>query len=135
MSDDVLVRNARIAFLIRFCVLGGLAALLVLWTIDFQAKHAADSTAQAWRVAREHSLDEQHADLIRPQLVDFIRGQPRRSVAIPNAEKQEELKVVTGMEVYVWHGLLRDYVVEVYLGPGKVPSVEAVIGPAQAVKR
>jgi hypothetical protein len=111
-------------WIIRGIVFGGLALLLVLALLDFQAKTAAQKTADAWHAALKSKTEEQ--ELTKSEFSKIpVQGSPQMvsEQAGPNQFAAKTL------ETYTWSGTFRKYTVKVFVGMGADPSIESIQGP------
>ncbi len=108
----------------RVIVLGLLGVLLVLGLFDFQAKQSATSTADGWRTAlrakgEDNELTKSEFDKLP------IHGKPTMTSEAAGSNSF----AAKSLNTYTWTGIIRSYVVKVYLGLGNDPTIETVTGP------
>ena len=120
------VKSAARDWIIRGIVFGGLAVLLVLALLDFQAKRAAQDAADAWRAAIRSKGED--VDLTKSEFSKIaVPGSPQvtSAAAGPNPFGARTL------ETYTWKGTFRSYSVRVLVGAGMDPSIESIQGPGE----
>jgi hypothetical protein len=109
---------------IRGVVFGALAILLVLALLDFQAKQAAASTADAWRAAMKAKTVD--ADFTKSEFGKIVvHGRP----TIVSGRAGTNQFSARSIDTYTWAGVFRRYEVKVYIGLGSDPTIEAITGP------
>lgn len=125
-SSKAKPKSATRDWIIRGIVFGGLAVLLVLALLDFQAKTAAQTTADAWHAAMKSKTEEQ--DLKKSEFSKIpVQGSPQMvsQQAGPNPFAAKTI------ETYTWSGTFRKYTVKVFVGMGADPSIESIQGPGE----
>lgn len=112
--------------IIRGVVFGGLAILLIVALLDFQAKQAAQSTGDGWRDAVKSKGEDQ--DVLKSEFSKLsVKGSPQ----IESREAGENSFAAKTLTTYTWQGIFRSYVVKVYFGLGADPPVDAIEGPGE----
>lgn len=111
-------------WIIRGVIFGGLAILLVVALLDFQAKSAATGAAQAWRDALKAKDEKQ--DLRKSE---FDRIPVKGSPAVTTARAEQNSYAAVSVTTYVWKGTFRTYTVKVFIGLGEDPAIEHIEGP------
>jgi hypothetical protein len=119
-KPDTRVRD----WIIRGVVFGILGLLLILALLDFQAKQAATSTAEAWKAAIR--AQGEHEDLTKSAFEKVpVRGRP----TVVSGDAGPNSFAARTLNTFTWKGTFRTYTVKVYFGLGNDPPVEAVEGP------
>ena len=117
-------------WIIRGVIFGVLGVLLILALLDFRAKQAAASTAEAWRAALKGVAE--HADLSKS---DFEKIPVKGSPVVTTTKPETKTIFASSFNTYTWKGTFRTYVVKVTFGLGNNPSVEQVEGPGEPQER